>query len=155
VQPLETSDALDDLSRIIASDIDDRIIEKRLNGASIRSIATMLKVPTAQVQSTVNAWAIAMLPTDRREILALQIGRLERQLEVWTPLSLSGNAKALTGVLKILNQLNLLHGVYQPTQAIVQLEPPVHRPTSTDRIEAALNALIAQRKKPDDEATHH
>jgi hypothetical protein len=138
----------------MASDIDDRIIEKRLNGASVRSIATMLKVPIARVQSTVNAWAIAMLPADRREILALQIGRLERQMEAWTPLSLSGNAKALTGVLKILNQLNLLHGVYQPTQAIVQLEPPVHRQTSTDRIEAALRALTDQRKT-DDPATHH
>jgi hypothetical protein len=33
------------------------------------------------------------------------------QLEVWTPLSLSRNVKALTGVIKILNQLNLLHGI--------------------------------------------
>jgi hypothetical protein len=57
-------------------------------------------------------------------------------------------------VLKILNQLNLLHGVYQPTQSIVQLEPQVHRPTSTDRIEAALRALTDQRKA-DDPATHH
>jgi hypothetical protein len=96
-----------------------------------------------------------MLPADRREILALQIGRLERQLEAWAPLSLPGNAKALTGVLKILNQLNLLHGVYPPTQAIVQLDPPVRRPTSTDRIEAALRALTDQRKKTDDPATHH
>jgi hypothetical protein len=144
VQPLETGVVLGDFPRM-ASDIDARIIENRLNGASIRSIATMLKVPTARVRSTVNAWVLVTLPADRRETLALQIGRLERLMADWLPLAHSGNPKALTGVLKILNQLNLLHGVYQPQQTIVQLEPAERAETSTDEIEHTLAALRSEK----------
>jgi hypothetical protein len=127
--------------------IDDRIIQMRLDGRSVRSITDTLKVPAARVRATVSAWAAASLPADRLESLALQLGRIERLLADFTPLARSGNMKALTACVKLLNQQALLLGLYQPTQSIVQLEPTPHRETSTDKIERALNALLEDQKR--------
>jgi hypothetical protein len=43
--------------------------------------------------------------------------------------------------------LNLLHGVYQPQQTIVQLEPAERAETGTDEIERTLAALRSEKGK--------
>jgi hypothetical protein len=88
---------------------------------------------------------VATLPPDRRESLALQLGRIERFLADYTPLARSGNTKAMAACQKLLNQQALLLGLYQPQQTIVQLEPVERPETGTDEIERTLAALRSEK----------
>jgi hypothetical protein len=86
--------------------------------------------------------------------IARQLGRLDSILETVLPLARSGNFKAITAAVKLIGAQNLILGINQPNAAMVNVEV-APKPTSTDKIEAALERLIADQRKSDDQATHH
>jgi hypothetical protein len=92
-----------------------------------------------------------LAPLDRQASVARQLGRLDTLIGDYWALARSGNFKALDAVTKLIGAQNLILGINQPNAAVVQIEPP-RRPTSTDRLEAALARLAAEHKPPDGQA---
>jgi hypothetical protein len=139
------------------------IIRRRLDGMEPGSIAASLKCGVGEVRETVRAWSYASLPADRVEALALVIGRIEEVVAVVAPLARSGNTKAQQMLLKACALEAGMLGLYSPmiagsnTTTMTTNNTLVFgaRPTmtGTDRIEAALNALLADQKRGSEAAT--
>jgi hypothetical protein len=86
-------------------------------------------------------------------MLAIVTARLERLYQAHWEKAYRGNPAASHIVLKCCAHLSALHGLYQPAVSAINnvnntmLIDATPRQTSTDRIEAALNALIEDGKR--------
>jgi hypothetical protein len=131
---------------------EDRIVTRWIGGQHIRGIARSMKMPARAVRDVIERWSSEIVPIDRGVILARQFARLDRLLAVVLPLAASGNLKAVSAACKLITAQNLMVGLCQPNTAqannsttFVQINQHERPQTSTDRIEAALQALIARR----------
>ena len=89
-----------------------------------------------------------MVSFDRDERVARQLGRLDLMLGKVMPMAAGGDLHAMATANKLITTQNLILGINQPSAPLVNVEVGPKQ-TSTDRIEAALNALLEQQDKTD------
>jgi hypothetical protein len=72
--------------------------------------------------------------------------KIRRAAEVFYKQALSGDVQSAQLVSKLIERRCIILGLHTPQTAVVQLVAEVPKATSTDRIEAALNALIKDQR---------
>jgi hypothetical protein len=128
----------------------DKIIALRTDGHSIPGIAKKLKLPPREVHAVVGEWSAGYFgPNWRGDMLAIVTHRLERLFAAHREKAYRGDPQATQLCLKALAHLCSVHGLYQPSIAVANSTNMVidARPTATDRIEKAINALIEDQRR--------
>jgi hypothetical protein len=134
---------------------DDTIIRQRIAGRAVRDIAKSQRVDVRAVNEAIDRFADSVI-TDktRKHSLALELARLDELQEVFYQRALEGDVQCGALVTKIIERRCVMLGLSTPQTAVLQIvEEAAPKVTTTDRIEAALNALAAS-KKNDDPTTH-
>lgn len=110
----------------------------------------------AEVNEILSRWAMTVLDPDlRQQALAAGLTRLDELEHVFHAKALRGNIPAAHLCLKISQRRAIMLGLRAPDRAVIEIvEKLAPRETSTDRIEAALNALLTDQPKKDDSTTH-
>jgi hypothetical protein len=87
-------------------------------------------------------------PDVRRHGLAIELARLDRLLEAAWPKAMGGDLAAIVVAEKLSARRCVMLGLHAPQEAVLRIiEESRPKETSTDRIEAALNALIEDRRR--------
>ena len=91
----------------------------------------------------------------RQHSLALELARLDELQAAFYQRALDGDVASGHLVNKIIERRCVMLGLHTPVPQVLRIVDAMEQPrqTSTDRIEAALQALADQRKK-DDPTTH-
>jgi hypothetical protein len=136
------------------NDDDDLIVRQRIAGRSVRAIAKALNIGVAEVNRAIDRWAETVVnPALRKQTLALELARLDEMQLVFYERALEGDVPSGAPVAKLIERRGVMLGLHTPQTAVLQIvDEAKPRETSTDRLEAALNRLIAERKEPVDEA---
>ena len=145
----------------MSDDIDDDIATKmlrlRVAGQSERRIAAQFNISQAAVRTTINRMLPVVDTAYRVQAHGLELARLDELHSAYYDKAASGNNEtAALLCLKIVEQRSNLLGVNAPVRLDMQLVEQISGPTpsTTDRIEAAINAVISQRKQPDGSPTN-
>jgi hypothetical protein len=89
-------------------------------------------------------------PAARKHGLTLEPARLDELQEVFYRQAKAGDVQSAQLVTMIFERRCVILGLHTPQTAVVQIaEAERPKETSTDRIEAALNALIADQRSND------
>jgi hypothetical protein len=130
-------------------DRDEQMFQARLSGQSVRSIARQFRVSEAQVQATVARLCTPVNVQMRVHTLQLELERLD-QLEAvfYARATNEGDPQSAVICVKIAERRAAYLGIDAPVKVDpVQLaEAAAPKPTSTDRIRAALDRIASQHK---------
>jgi hypothetical protein len=127
---------------------DDDIIRQRISGKSVHAIAKTKGISLADVNRALDLFSEATFNDKvRKHTLALELARLDELQEVFYKQALSGDVQSAQLVLKLIERRCIILGLHTPQTAVMQLVAEVPKKTSTDRIEAALNALLEDQRK--------
>lgn len=136
---------------------DDAIIRQRIAGRSVHAIAKAQGCSVAEVNRVIDLWADQTI-TDRirKHTLTLELARLDELQQVFYQRALEGDVQCGALVTKIIERCGVMLGLHTPQTAVLKIvEDAGPKQTNTDRIEAALNALLADQRKKDDDPTTH
>lgn len=130
-------------------ELEDRIINARIAGKSPRAIARTEGMSVADVNAVLDRFTDHSIDQQiRKRTVALELARLDLLQQAFFKHALEGNLGAGALVQKIIERRCIILGLHTPQTATIQVVDQVKQ-TNTDKIEAALNALIAdQRDKP-------
>ena len=123
------------------------VIRARVSGQSIEKIARARRVSAAEVHAVLDRYCDRTLNRDvRRHGLAIELARLDRLLEAAWPKAMGGDLTAIAIAEKLSARRCVMLGLHAPQEAVLRIiEESRPKITSTDRIEAALKVLCAQR----------
>ncbi len=135
---------------VVDSADDATLIRDRISGQSVASIAKHRGVTQSDVLAALDRYAATSISDrTRRHNLALELARLDDLQTAYYEKAKGGDLQAAQLVAKLIERRCIILGLHTPQQAVVQIieadAPP--RPTNTDRIEAALNALLTDQRK--------
>jgi hypothetical protein len=126
---------------------EESVVRARIRGQSIEKIARARRVSAAEVHAVLDKYCERTLNPDvRRHGLAIELARLDRLLEAAWPKAMGGDLAAIAIAEKLSARRCVMLGLHAPQEAVLRIiEESRPKVTSTSRIEAALNALCAQR----------
>jgi hypothetical protein len=130
-------------------DRDTRILEARLEGRSVHSIAREFRCRASEVEATI-ARIVSPVTLERKlQELQLDLGRCDQLLKTFLPKALSGDQGAAVVTLRILEHRANLLGLNSPTridpvQISIEARP---RPHTVDRITAVLQRVVDEQRK--------
>jgi hypothetical protein len=133
------------------------IFERRLVGHSVHAIAKEFRITVKEVDAALNRACTPIDEDFRLTTIGLELARFDQLLTVFYEKAINGDAAAANILLKVSERRAAILGLDVPAAVrkdpvLLQIEQ-TPQPTSTDRIRAALDAIIAERKdpsKPDD-----
>jgi hypothetical protein len=114
----------------------------------VHAIAKTKGISLADVNRALDLFSEATFNDNvRKHTLALELARLDELQEVFYKQALAGDVQSAQLVLKLIERRCIILGLHTPQTAVMQLVAEVPKKTSTDRIEAALNALLEDQRK--------
>ena len=128
------------------------IIQARIRGESVRSIAKRFSCTLAEVHKVLDRFAeITIDEKTRKHTLALELARLDELQTVFHDRALAGDVHCGALVAKIIERRCTMLGLYTPPAATLQvIEAEAPKETSTDRICAAIDRIRGKRlPRPD------
>lgn len=135
---------------------EDQIIAQRLVGKSVRAIAKAAHVSAAEINAVIDAWAESVIDDKlRKNSLALELARLDELQQVFYRRALEGDTNCGLLVCKLIERRGVRLGLAVPQTQLIQIVDSTQKQTSTQRIEQAINELIAQDRAKDDDPTTH
>jgi len=136
------------------TDDDDLIVRQRIAGRSLRAIAKALSISVAEVNRAIDRWAETVVnPALRKQTLALELARLDEMQLRFYEHALEGDVPSGALVAKLIERRGVMFGLHTPQTAVLQIvDEAKPRETSTDKIEAALNKLLADPSRKKSEA---
>jgi hypothetical protein len=143
--------------RIIDDRVDTRVIRACIGGKGVKTIAAELGISHERVENIIEEWtASAVTPELRRREFVRLLAQIDAVIEGLFPRAVAGEHTAITDLNKVWARKIGVLGLRAPETAILRVieETIPRQPTLTDRLEAALNALLEDQRKPDDQAAH-
>src|SRR5215471_9680393 len=128
------------------------IVQARIRGESVRSIAKRLSCTLAEVRKVLDRFAETVIDDKtRKHSLALELERLDQLQQVFGARALEGDVQCGALVAKIIERRCTMLGLYAPPTATLRvIEAEAARETSTDRIAAAIDRIRGKRlPRPD------
>jgi hypothetical protein len=128
------------------------IVQARIRGESVRSIAKRLSCTLAEVNKVLDRFAETTIDEKtRKHTLALELARLDELQTVFHDRALAGDVHCGALVAKIIERRCTMLGLYTPPAATLQvIEAEAPKETSTDRICAAIDRIRGKRlPRPD------
>jgi|AmaraimetFIIA100_FD_contig_101_549762_length_1169_multi_9_in_0_out_0_1 hypothetical protein len=128
------------------------IVQARIRGESVRSIAKRLSCTLAEVHKVLDRFAETTIDEKtRKHTLALELARLDELQTVFHDRALAGDVHCGALVAKIIERRCTMLGLYTPPAATLQvIEAEAPKETSTDRICAAIDRIRGKRlPRPD------
>jgi hypothetical protein len=121
------------------------IVQARIHGESVGSIATRLSCTLAEVHKVLDRFAETVIDDKtRKHSLALELERLDQLRQVFGARALEGGVQCGALVAKIIERRCTMLGLYTPPTATLRvIEAEAPRQRSTEQIEAASIALAA------------
>jgi hypothetical protein len=132
-------------------DRDEAIFRRRLAGKSIRAIAREFRCEPAEVSEIVERMCTPVSPAMRRQVLALDLERLDELMATFYEEARTGDASAAVIVLKVSERRASLLGLDVPASVRgdnIQLPAAAKEPSSLDRIRAAIDLVTSQCAAP-------
>jgi hypothetical protein len=120
----------------------------------IYRLEAMLVERLGQVNTDLDRRLPVVNPALRKQTLALELARLDEMELRFYEHALEGDVPSGALVAKLIERRGVMLGLHTPQTAVLQIvDEAKPKQTSTDRIEAALNALLTDggRKKPAEE----
>jgi pyridoxal/pyridoxine/pyridoxamine kinase len=126
---------------------DDDIIQQRISGRSVRAIAKAAGIAVAEVNRVLDRFTVDTVSDQaRRHTLALELARMDLMEQVYFSRAMNGDVQSAQLVAKLTERRCVMLGLHAPQTAVLQIvQEAAPKETSTDRIEAALNALLEHR----------
>jgi hypothetical protein len=123
------------------------IVQARIRGESVRSIAKRLSCTLAEVHKVLDRFAETVIDDKtRKHSLALELERLDQLQQVFGARALEGDVQCGALVAKIIERRCTMLGLYTPPTATLRvIEAEAPRETSTDRIAAAIDRIRGKR----------
>jgi len=134
------------------------IVQARIRGESVRSIAKRLSCTLAEVQKVLDRFAETVIDDKtRKHSLALELERLDQLQQVFGARSPEGDVQCGALVAKIIERRCTMLGLYTPPTATLRvIEADAPRETSTDKISALIGRIRGKtRDDPDDPPSTH
>ena len=128
------------------------IVQARIRGESVRSIAKRLSCTLTEVHKVLDRLAETTIDEKtRKHTLALELARLDELQTVFHDRALAGDVHCGALVAKIIERRCTMLGLYTPPAATLQvIEAEAPKETSTDRICAAIDRIRSKRlPRPD------
>ena len=124
----------------------------------MRAIAKASGTSVAEVNRVIDRWVeTSVSPEPRKQTLALGLARLEQLQLMFYRRAMEGDVPSGALVAKLIERRFVMLGLHAPQTAVLQVvDEAAPRLTSTNKIDAAFNALLTapSRKKDDDPTTH-
>lgn len=135
---------------------DDAIIRQRIAGKSVREIAKAQRTSVDAVNQAIDRWSsVALTAEARKHGLALELARLDQMQQVFFQRACEGDVAAGALVEKIIARRCVMLGLHAPQTAVLKIvDEATPKHTTTDRLEAALTALIDDKRSKGDSTTH-
>lgn len=137
---------------------EDKILLQRVMGKTTCAIARDTGITEAEVERIIADHTDSTLVADiRKKSLALDLTRLDLLLKVCMSRAVRGNMQAVLAALKIIQRRCTMLGLHTPQLHTLQIvDATTPKQTSTDRLEAALNALVEDQRseRPERENPH-
>ena len=134
------------------------IVQARIRGESVRSIAKRLSCTLAEVHKVLDRFAETTIDEKtRKHTLALELARLDELQTVFHDRALAGDVHCGALVAKIIERRCTMLGLYTPPTATLQvIEADAPRETSTDKISALIHRIRGKtRDDPDNPPSTH
>src|SRR5262245_23105508 len=138
-----------DTKEVEVTDRDLVIFEQRLAGRSVHEIAHEFRLSPREVDAAIERSCQPINQDLRLRTLGLELERFDRLTKVFYERALEGDSAAAAVTLKIAERRSAMLGLdvatanrTDPIQVAIEVAKPQ---TSTERIEAAIAALIAER----------
>jgi hypothetical protein len=127
------------------------IVQARVRGESVRSIARRLSCTSAEVRAALDRFAETVVDdSTRKHTLALELERLDQLQQVFGGRALEGDVASGALVAKIIERRCTMLGLYTPPATTLQvIEAEAPRETSTEKIRAAIERIRGRLPKPD------
>jgi len=122
----------------------DAIVEARVRGESIRSIAKRLKVSITDIHDTLDRFAKVTISQNlRTHTLALELERLDNLQQAYEQQARAGDIQAAMLVAKLIERRCIMLGLSAPPRVDPQIIEQQTAPTqtSTERIRAAIDRI--------------
>src|SRR5262245_42010046 len=131
------------------------IVQARIRGESVRSIAKRLSCTLAEVHKVLDRFAETTIDEKtRKHTLALELARLDELQETFYARALEGDVACGALITKIIERRCTMLGLYTPQTATLQvIEAEAPRETSTERLRAAIERIRGKRHQDDLPAT--
>src|SRR5215467_1463712 len=119
------------------------IVQARIRGESVRSIAKRLSCTLAEVRKVLDRFAETTIDDKtRKHTLALELARLDELQETFYARALEGDVACGALITKIIERRCTMLGLYTPQTATLQvIEAEASRETSTDKISALIGRI--------------
>jgi len=127
------------------------IVQARIRGESVRSIAKRLSCTLAEVHKILDRFAETTIDDKtRKHSLALELERLDQLQQVFGARALEGDVASGALVAKIIERRCTMLGLYTPPATTLQvIEAQAPRETSTEKIRAAIDRICGRLPKPE------
>src|SRR5215467_1647177 len=135
-----------DITEVI--DREEAIFRARLTGKSVRQIAREFGCGPDQVSAIIERACAPVSPEMRRQVLALDLERLDQLQTVFYERAMEGDAASAAIALKVSERRAALLGLDVPASVRgdpVQLTIQAAPETSTERISRLIAAIVAER----------
>jgi hypothetical protein len=131
---------------LIDHDRDEQVYQARVRGQSVRQIAWAYRLSTSEVEKIIDRLAPRLDVVARAQAAAIEVERLNALHAVFYNDALEGKPQAAMVCLKIGEHIRGLLGLNAPLRVDpIEVQLTVG-PSSTDKIEALLEAIVAERQ---------
>src|SRR5215831_8090710 len=122
------------------------IVQARIRGESVRSIAKQLSCTLAEVHKILDRFAETTIDDKtRKHSLALELERLDQLQQVFGTRALEGDVASGALVAKIIERRCTMLGLYTPPATTLQvIEARAPKETSTEKIRRVLDELVGK-----------
>src|SRR5215813_13518182 len=135
------------------------IVQARIRGESVRSIAKRLSCTLAEVSKVLDRFTETTIDDKtRRHTLALELARLDELQETFYARALEGDVQCGALITKIIERRCTMLGLHTPQTATLQvIEAETPRETSTAKISALIERIRGKTRDddPDDLPSTH
>lgn len=130
------------------TELEQKILRHRIAGFSEYHIAKTEGITVGEVKRILRNYAHGVLDDDcRRNHLALELARIDMLQQQYYAKAMNGDLQAAQFVSKLIERRCVMLGLHTPQMHTLQIiDNTTQRKSTTDRLEAAISALIEDKR---------